>query len=310
MFTRILVPLDGSSVAEQVLPYAKLFARTLALPVELLAVNDVSGLLTALEHARNLDYLVEDMTRKAGTYLDQVAEQFTDTQVQRTVVQGIVADVIIDNAAHDSATLIAMATHGRSGPKRWLLGSNAEKVLRATENPLLLVRAAEDVPIQGEATIKSIMVPLDGSPLAEAVLPLAVQLAEGIAAEIVLVRAYRNPYGPFTGGSGYYAATGEELMEEIHDEAHQYLDDKLAALKEQGVEAITFLLQEGDPVDEIVATAQEMPDTLIAMCSHGRSGVTRWVLGSVAETVVRHTEKPVLVLRTQKQRDSESSKAG
>ena len=108
--------------------------------------------------------------------------------------KGKAEQVIIETAAADKGTLITMATHGRSGMNRWLLGSVAEKVLRGGTNPMLLVRATEEAKTDSVATVKSIVVPLDGSELAEGVLPTVAELAKTLKLAVVLFRAYSIPY--------------------------------------------------------------------------------------------------------------------
>ncbi|HME63036.1 MAG TPA: universal stress protein, partial [Candidatus Binatia bacterium] len=105
------------------------------------------------------------------------------------------------------------------------------------------------------------------------------------------------PYRPFMSGSGYYAVNVDELLMGVRDEARNYLEEKMAELSQQGIEKTSYLLQEGVAADEIVSVASHTPESLIALCSHGRSGMKRWILGSVAETVVRHSSNPVLILR-------------
>src|SRR5688572_18540934 len=148
MYSKVLVPLDGSKTAENVLPYARCFARSLRVPVELMAVVDVVELARNVSAAESLysDALIDDETRRCGNYLQQIAKNFPVNGARCTVEKGKAADVIIESAAAEKETLIAMATHGRSGLNRWLLGSVAEKVLRGTSNPLLLVRAREQTP--------------------------------------------------------------------------------------------------------------------------------------------------------------------
>ena len=297
MVTRILIPLDGSVTAEQVVPYARTFARGLKLPVELLAVVDIGALLTSVERARRFDNLAEQESQKSKEYLERIAERFVGSRVKRSVAQGSAAEVIIEKAAADKSTLIAMTTHGHSGLNRWLLGSVAEKVLRATTNPLLLVRAVREEKAGGEAALKSIIVPLDGSQLAERALPTVIDIAKKLRLEIFLFRAYANLYAAFGSGSGYYAVNLDELNASVRDEARNYLEEKMAELGKQDVEEISYMLQEGVAADEIVLMANHTPESLIVICSHGRSGVKRWALGSVTETVVRHSASPVLVLR-------------
>lgn len=298
MFKRLLVALDGSTTAEQVLPYVRTFARGLNLPVELFAVIDARALLTSVDKARGLDRLVREGKRKAENYLFRLAKQLPGIAVKYEVEEGDAAAAIVDKAGQKESTLIAITTHGRSGLQRWLLGSVAEKVLRASKNPLLLVRATGDGVTEGEAKLTNIMVPLDGSPMAEQVLPAVTKTAKKLGSEIFLLRVYRNPFSPFISGGGIYAANVAEVMNDIRAEARTYLEAQMASLQEQGIEAVSYLLQEGEAADEIVAVVRNHPECLIAMSSHGRSGLERWALGSVAETVVRHANNPVLILRS------------
>lgn len=298
MFTRLLLPLDGSKTAEQVMPWARTFADRFKLPVELLAVVDIGSFLTSVERARQFDKLVEQVSHQSKTYLERVSGRFVGSRVKRSVEQGSAAELIIEKAEADKSTLIAMTTHGRSGLNRWLLGSVAERVLRSTTNPLLLVKANHEGKADGEASLKSIVVPLDGSELAETVLPTVIRIAKKLAIEVFLIRAYSNPYSPFISGGGPYAVNVDELLKDIRDQARNYLEAKIEALRKRGVEQISYLLQEGVAADEIVSVADHTPESLIVMCSHGRTGVKRWAMGSVAETVVRHSSTPVLIIRS------------
>ena len=300
MYRKILVPLDGSTSAEQVLPLAHALAAKLALAVELLGVVDTVELARGLATVERfyLTTLVADETRRLSEYLAAVEKKFSGSAVTTTVVEGYTAELIIANAAADKTTLIAMATHGRAGLKRFLLGSVAEKVLHGTANPLLLVRSTEEVKAAAAAPLNSIVVPLDGSELAESVLPAVVELAHKLESEIILLRAYAVPYGVYTAGEGFYDPVNlEAFLAGLRNQAIDYLERKTAELKRQGIEKTSYVAKEGLSADEIIKIAGAMPDSLIAMCSHGYSGVKRWVLGSVTETVVRHTHNPVLVLR-------------
>jgi nucleotide-binding universal stress UspA family protein len=296
----MLIPLDGSKTAEKVLPYARLFARALKIPVELIGVIDIAEMAThiAAEKARFLDTLLEDGVRSSQEYLRGMAATFPGTSVKYAVEKGRAEEVIIQRAALDKGILITMATHGRSGLNRWLLGSVAEKVLRGTTNPLLLVRAAEGMRIEeDEAKLKSVVVPLDGSELAEKVLPAIAELVKELELEVVLMRAYNLPYNAYASADGYYGANFDELLTTMREEAVSYLEQKTEEMKKLGVSRVSYLAKEGFGADEIISLGRKTPDNLIAMCTHGRSGAKRWVLGSVTETVVRHSGDPVLVLR-------------
>jgi nucleotide-binding universal stress UspA family protein len=301
MYTRILVPLDGSKTAEKALPYARALASKLKLPVELLAVIDIAEMAKRIsaEKARYLATLIENNIRTSEKYLSVVAGTFRDVSVKSTLGKGSAEEVIIDKAAADKGTLINMATHGRSGINRWLLGSIAEKVLRGATNPVLLIRATEEAKTEGEAILKSTIVPLDGSELAECVLPTVTELAKRLQLEVVLFRAYTIPYSALAADAeAFYVVSDEELSSALRDEAVAYLEKKAQTLKQLGIDRVSTIAEYGFAADEIISLARKTPDNLIAMSSHGRSGVKRWTLGSVTETVVRYAGDPVLVIRT------------
>jgi nucleotide-binding universal stress UspA family protein len=130
------------------------------------------------------------------------------------------------------------------------------------------------------------------------VLPAAVELAKSLNAEIVLFRAYKIPYGTYSSGDGFYdIGTLDALLTAVKDETTEYLTRKSEELKRSGMARVSCAAKEGFSADEIIAFGRATKDSMIAMCSHGRSGVKRFVLGSVAETVVRHSVEPVLLLR-------------
>ena len=171
-----------------------------------------------------------------------------------------------------------MATHGRSGVGRWAIGSTAEKVLHAANCPLLLVRAHSDTPILPEAALKNIVVPTDGSALSESILPHAVGLSNALGSRIQLIRV--TP----------------------HDTADADERDHLLRiaerLKGEGVGDVAVEVLNGDPATAIVEFFEKTPNSLLAMTTHGHSGLGRWTIGSVTDRVVRHAAGPVLVLRS------------
>ena len=301
MFTRMLVALDGSKLAENVLPYVRTFAGALKLPVELLSVVESLDFARTSHagHARALDSIIEGVRRDSQQYLDKVAQSFSGVAVTCLVEQGEADKTIIERAAGDKETLIAMATRGRSGIHRWLIGSVAEKVLRGATNPILLVRGDEERKTDGAATLKSIVVPLDGSKLAEIVLPRAIELAKRLRLEIVLTRAYQLPLSTYTAADAPYIPDSDALRTAPREEAEAYLEAKVSELEENGIEKVSSTLLFGSGADEIIDLARTTPDNLIAMCTHGRSGLKRWALGSVTEKVVRHSGDPVLIVRAE-----------
>jgi nucleotide-binding universal stress UspA family protein len=295
MYTKMLIPLDGSKVAEQVLPYARCLARKLSIPIELLQAADPEALalLTDPAHSRYADTVWADKINSGKTYLDAVARSFEGARVQCVVEKGKAEDVVIDRAAADKNTLIVMATHGRSGIQRWLLGSVADKVLHGAPNHMFLVRATEQGKTDGEAALKTVVVPLDGSALAEQVLPHVVDLAKKMALKVAFFRAYALPASVTGDEFGTYM---EELINQIESDAREYLAAKVDEAKRNGLNDVVSAVKFGYGADEIISLARETPDNFVAMCTHGRSGVKRFALGSITDRVVRHCGDPVLII--------------
>jgi nucleotide-binding universal stress UspA family protein len=297
MYTRMLIPLDGSKVAEQVLPYARFLAKGLAIPVELLEVVDPEALalLSNPRQGRYVDTILAEGVESSKNYVETIGRSFQGAKVKSLVEKGKAEDVVIEKAAADKNTLIVMATHGRSGIQRWLLGSVADKVLHGATNHVLLVRANDGGKTDGEAALKTVIVPLDGSPLAEQVLPYVVDLAKKIKLELVLMRAYALPPAISAEDYGFYSA---DLLDHLEAEARDYLAGKVNEVKQKGVENVTSVVNTGYGAEEIITLGRHTPDNFIAMSTHGRSGIQRWVLGSVTDRVVRHSGDPVLIIRS------------
>jgi nucleotide-binding universal stress UspA family protein len=293
----LLIPLDGSKTAEAALPYGRTLARTLKIPVELLGVVDTSVLDNRVfRDSGDSETIIAESIRSSEEYLNRIVKTFPDDNVSCIVETGRAEDVIIEKAGSD-ATLTAMATHGRSGIDRLLMGSVAEKVLRSAINPLILIRASEEAKSEGLALLKSVIVPLDGSELAETVLSPVAQLANALKLEVILLRAYQIPMNTYAGMEDSYPIDYEKISAALKEEAQSYLERKVAELKRNGIEKLSFVIAEGSGASEIVALGRRTPDNLIAMCTHGRSGIKRWVLGSVTEKVVRLCGDPVLIVR-------------
>jgi len=291
MYSKILIPLDGSKLAEGVLPYARTLAKGLGIPVDLMHVNDPSDSTAGAQVM-------------ASEYLNIIIESFGGTVAMRSRVEmGNAAGTIIGIAAAQPDTLIAMATRGYSGPKRWLLGSVAEKVLRAAANHVLLVRPDYGEP-RLEAKLTTVLVPLDGTKLAEAVLPAIRELALRLALQIVLVRVTRRIYSAPPEGFlplfGAHVPNFKKLWEEADAEANAYLIEKAKQLRQQGLTQVTPLALEcgvDGAAAAIIDLVKDTPDNFVAMCTHGESGIGNWLVGSVTERVVRHTTGAVLVIR-------------
>jgi nucleotide-binding universal stress UspA family protein len=287
MYQKIIVPLDGSKTAEQILPYARLFARAYDIPVELLRVEEPA--------ARPAFW----PPQPTSAYLPEVSGRYFSAPLRADRVEesGKPAEVIVDRAKANPDCVIAMTTHGLSNVRRWLLGSVASKVVQSAVNPLLLLRALDEAP--PEVALKSIVVPLDGSGLAERIFPHVVSVAKKMKLAVELVRVYDPSVTAYPVLDMPYLESLERYREEMRHEAETYLDGKSHELRAEGVTRVSATVIQGDPASEIIGLARKTPENLIAMSTHGRSGIGRWLLGSVAEKIVQHSRDPVLLVRSQ-----------
>lgn len=292
MYEKILLPLDGSALSAGILPYARLLARLLILPVELVYVADSARLGAYSPRLGNGDFLREI----AATFPEGVS-------VKPTVEHGNPADVIINLASAHAGTLVTMSTRGYAGAARWLLGSVADKVLHGLKGDVLMMRPDAS----GAATVelKTILVPLDGSQAAEKVLPPVSELATLLNLEMLLVHVTKHFYaGPPESFAPVFGAVAnlKELWERDKAEGNRYLKAKADQLRERGLNCFsTRVIEAGvdGAAGEIVDLAQKIPGSLIAMTRHGDSRLSQWLVGSVTKRVVQHSRRPVLVVQAQ-----------
>lgn len=282
MIRKVLVPLDGSVAAEAVLPYVQLFASRAGAAVHLLTVvHEQEG---------------ETETGKALAYLERKAEALRGHSLSCSagVIVGDAAQAILREAEAKGADLIAMSTHGRSGLMRWVLGSVADKVIHGTSRPLLLVRALE-AEQRPAALIDRILVPLDGSPLSLGVLPYVEEAAQALGASLLLYNAV-PPLDIYPGTEMTPARVGG-VMDDLLAQGQSFLAQVEKEIEDRGGVKVRSIVTIGFPTDEVVRVAEETDSGLIAMATHGRSGLNRWVLGSVADGVVRRSTLPCLLVR-------------
>lgn len=295
MYQRVLVPLDGSKLAEEILPLAERVSRGFNIPLHLLTViqqDAVAATRTAGPDAR------KKAAQNAQDYLSMVSERVRrrvgPEHVTMSVTISRVADAIVQEAERVPETLIALSSHGRSGLTRMMLGSVADKVLHGTKAPVFLYAPREDVPVRQAEELTTLIVPLDGSALAEQALPHAAALANALQLRVVLVRVTSTLAD--LAADGFYEVT-QVLIDELEEEAIDYLDQKVSTLRQQGLKEVDRRHLTGSAPRQILDVARATSGSCIAMCTHGRSGVQRWALGSVADQVVSHVAVPVLVIR-------------
>jgi nucleotide-binding universal stress UspA family protein len=303
MATRILVPLDGSSLAEQALPCAVVLARGLGAELVLLRAIWIPPDILELvdESTAELKMIMAQLEREAYNYLRRLVEPLRDADLstRSAVRRGEAAAVILDYVERAHIDQIVMATHGYTGIKRWTHGSVAERVLQAARAPLLLVRAREQnqaadwrQPVQ----CRRILVPLDGSPVAEQILPSVISVAQAMSGELILFQVPIAHVSGWMTGEWYLPIQG--ALDTAEEDAQAYLSTVAGRLKAQGLDVATATAI-GPVADCIVEYAEVNHVDLVAMCTHGRTGLARWALGSVADRVLRAGGKPILLVRAQ-----------
>ena len=292
MIRKILAPLDGSELAEAVLPYvAETAARTGAEVVLLTSIQPI-GVWEATAAVLNL------------SQEEELALQYLDGQVGRLRAQGIstrsrvvhgdAAAAILDAAADEAADLVAMSSHGRSGITRWLFGSVTDRVLHNTDIPLLIVRPPAKGQPAPSPEFKKILVPLDSSPVAEAILPFVEAVAKAFGSSLALYHAV-PPLLAYPGFEPVQPAYTGNLLEEMQKQAREFLTRVGKDMESRGFE-VALLTSVDLAVDGILSAAEEVGADLIAVSTHGRSGIGRAVIGSVADAVVRRATLPCLLV--------------
>lgn len=301
MFERILVPLDGSPTAELILPQiARILNREDSEIILLRVIDtpDAPGMV--------LDDGIWNCEREAATkYVHDLALRLgkKTPKVHARIADGRAADVILETARTEGATMIAMTTHGRTGFERWAMGSVAEKVARACDVPLLLVRSFRRKtrgglePVVPESLpFRRILVPVDGSPTSMSVIGPAEKFAQLCGSEVLVLHVLPPYMPPGAMLPGMEAALPVTRPGPVRSNADGVTKQAADRFGHAGLKA-TRLSVEGEPASEILDLSKNRDVDLIALATHGRSGFGRWALGSVAERVLRAAEVPLLLVR-------------
>lgn len=295
MFTKVVIPLDGSSLAETVIPFVGEFVSPDDTKIELVSVIEPWRYVYATELVDTSSLIVE-MRKSSEQYLARQKEALTALGyvVSTHLLNGDPANEILGVADSTSADLIAMTTHGRAGLSRFAFGSVAERVLHGADVPLLLVRNATDSVEDG---IKRILLPLDGSTRSEKALPVAESIAGEAGAQIVLLEVVQRLIPKNQEIVFGTQEKAEQAYQSWVDEAENYLQDVEHQLRGKHI-GVKYLLADNDPAATICETAEREDCDLVILGSHGRTGLARWFYGSVASKVLREIERPVLLVHT------------
>jgi nucleotide-binding universal stress UspA family protein len=303
MYRSLIVPLDGGSFGEYALPYALSIARRSGAVVQLVHVcTQATPSVNADERAIGAEALHQSQQERAATYLGALAATLAarwDVAITTKVLQGEVADALYAHALATAADLVVMATHGHGELPHIGLGSVADELARRLPIPTLLVRPHEQVldllESVHERVFQQVLIPLDGSALAETIVEYALGLGRLMDAEYTLLRAIDPLIGQHT-VPPYAVGLAKTAFEELRAEAQHYLERVAGQLRAESAQVQTQLVI-AEPAAAILEYAREHAVDLIAIATHGCGGLGRVLLGSVADAVLHRAGVPIVLYR-------------
>jgi nucleotide-binding universal stress UspA family protein len=288
IYNRVLVPLDGSSAAEFAVRFGADLASKHDAELVLLHVRHLSAPLTAAEQTESKDRMLE----QAQEYLAGLRKDLRAAGIRaqdQLLESHDLPETLLKFVESERISIIVMSTQGRTAMLHGLLGSNVERALNNLPVPILLVRPM----------YQKIIVPLDGSTWSETAIPRAVEIARVHDAEVVLLHVYQSKAGDY---AGQWALAGQQ---EIADQTYEQMRDQLVALRNglraEGLSAREVLIRSTNPAQAICDFVNaEDGISLIVMSTHGRTGLARWLVGSVAQKVLKEARCPVTLVHPDK----------
>ena len=335
MFHRILVPLDGSTLAERAIPHAEQLARIFGSSIILLQVLDPTSYH---ENPNSVDPLSWQIRKaEADMYMNGIAARLREdlrenapqssgrdekmSRVEYTIREGKTAENIVNFAHTEAIDLLVISTHGSGGLSRWNISSVTQKVINLIYLPVLIVRAYNQ-PETEDARIRyrRILLPIDSSRRAEYALPVGIALARGemsmrlapeandlshdptapaassLQTKLILAAVVKPPEIPIPEP---YPIEIEQLSQQLLNVSRQAVSNYLNEMKERlSVECETSILENNSVSSAIQELASQEEDIdMVVLCAHGYTGQTTWPYGSVARNYMEHGTKPVLVIQ-------------
>ncbi len=296
MYKKILVPLDGSEMAETAIPYAEAWAGTLDSELVLLHVCQPEHEPYRHMHRIYLDHIANTIKSKIKS------EWNKEPKIQTEALMGKPADIIFDYVQKNDVKMLVMTSCGASGVKT-LIGSVVDHVIRAVSVPTLLVRVKEERPPESKpAMVNQIILPLDGSEASEVSISYALELARKLKASVTLFQMAETVYAHGMDGMSAGVGVNWDAIDAATEKyVHAYLEKIEKKFKQVGV-SVSHMVKIGmDPANEILELEKQLKMKtdvgLVVMATRGRSPVARWAFGSVAEKVLREGGLPLLVVR-------------
>jgi nucleotide-binding universal stress UspA family protein len=294
MFKHILVPLDGSRLAEAVFPHLIPLARSLHAEITLIHIieKDAPAEIHGERHLTKIEEAVEYLRITAKSYIP--SEIMINTHVHETEVNDV-ARSIVDHSSELKPDLIFISTHGSSGLRDFMVGTIAQQVIGIGKLPVILIRPQKDF-MHEEKPFGKILVGLDGNPEHEVGMNLAAELARTIHAKLHLLTVINT----LTTLGGKEAATGmllpsttKVMLDMAEETALEHLEARADLLQKQGL-AVSYNVKRGEPTTKIVQEANEIKGDLIVLGTHGKVGLDAFWAGSVAPKIPSLTNIPLL----------------
>ncbi len=308
MYRAILVPLDGSPLSEHALPLAFAVAQRCNATLHLVHVHQwATATPIVIEHIPVVDEELHSLGQAhERVYLERLRDRIvTDPSVKTTVAvleraeppDETIAHALIQYAATSEIDLIVMATHGRGGLARAWLGSVADAIVRQSALPLLLVRPRDEQAPSAPPDLHHALIPLDGSPLAEQIMEPTLALGQLFGSSYTLLRVVEPFVLPGYSPIARIEGLEERANNEASSEAQRYLDSVATRIASADHEIATRVVFGAQPAACILDEAERHGPGIIALATHGNTGLRRMLLGSVADKVLRGATVPVLIYR-------------
>jgi nucleotide-binding universal stress UspA family protein len=301
MLNPILVPLDGSQLAECVLPHAVAIARAFDAQVKLLCILEKHQVSTSAQLFDLLNWQIKKT--KTSLYLEKTKTRFQESglQAQVTVEEGLVAEEITKIAQSQRVKLIVLSSHGKNGLTPWGISSTSQKIILSAPTSVFIVRAnqpQDDNALSETPLYQRILVPLDGSQRAENVLPIITQLARFHQAKIHLVQVIQTPelarQMPLTGED---IDLSNRLVARNQQEARLYLEQVKSRSYLEGISVQTHLITSHNAAAELHQLVDLEQINLVALSAHGYSGNHQWPYGSMANNFMLYGKSHLMIIQ-------------
>ena len=305
MYKKILVPLDGSELAEKVLPYVVQMARRFHSEIVLIHVWGKSESPSFLMSKAYIEHVAETVKRRLQEIAqkDQFSKGNIPVVIKSEVIAGDVASSILKYAEESKIDLIIMSKHGHSGIGHWLMGSIAHKVFSVSRVPVLIIHPVNIDNIVQSGWPRNVLVPLDGSKMSETVLSDVEDLLNKgqFGGEVTLVKVCEPPDLVADYPAAIMQLSWEEHVKLAKSAAKEaslvYLGEKQKQLETKGIKVNIDVVLGENAIPAITRYIREHPFDLVAMTTHGHSRISVWPYGHVADRIIQVNIKPLLLIR-------------